>query len=176
MRVSISRVLRVLAIGMVVSAASACGSSDKAASTPDAGSPAANPDTGPTGNTRFVGTWHPTSGTVTYTCAGQVFTDTIVSNLTWAAGVGSDLVQTSGSCVFRANVTSSTASGLPSQTCTVQSGTTTAVIAFSAYTYSLSADGLTAMESASGTATVSDSGSTLTCGYNETASYTKISQ
>jgi len=166
MHVSISRVLRVLAIGMVMAAGGACGSSDKAAS----------PDSGPTGNSRFVGTWHPTSGTITYNCGGVITPDTVTDNLTWAAGVGADLVQTAGSCVFKANVVSSTASALPSQSCNMQSGTTNITLALAAYTFSLSADGLTATESASGNATLSDSGVTLTCTYNETASYTKISQ
>ena len=166
MRVTISRVLRVLAIGMVMAAGGACGSSDKAAS----------PDAGATGNSRFVGTWHPTSGNITYNCDGVISTDSIVDNLTWAAGVGSDLVQTAGSCVFKANVVSSTASALPSQSCNEQVGTTNVTLALEAYTFSLSADGLTAMESGSGTATYVDSGQTFKCKTSETASYTKISQ
>jgi hypothetical protein len=166
MRILFSRLLRVLAISTVVLAGGACGSSDKTGS----------PDAGATGNSRFVGIWHPTSGSVTYNCGGAITPDTVTDNLTWAAGVGSDLVQTSGSCVVKANVVSSTASALPSQTCNIQSGTTNITIALAAYTFSLSADGLTATESASGNATLSDSGLTVTCTYNETASYTKISQ
>jgi hypothetical protein len=167
MLASIFKTLQVGMIAAFVVAGGACGSNDPSAPTPDAGA---------TGNSRFVGTWHPTSGTTTYNCSGNIATDTVTDNLTWATGVGADLVQTSGSCVFKANVVSSTASGLPSQTCTLTSGTTVAVVTFAAYTFSLSADGLTAMESASGNATLSDSGISLTCTYNQTASYTKISQ
>jgi hypothetical protein len=111
---------------------------------------------------------------VTFLCAGVNDTQPVTDNLTWGAGVGADLVQTSGSCVFKANVTASTASALPSQSCTAMEGTTTATISFSAYTFALGADGLTATESASGTATIIDSGITLVCSYSETASYQKI--
>ena len=55
MRILFSRLLRVLAISTVVLAGGACGSSDKTGS----------PDAGATGNSRFVGIWHPTSGSVT---------------------------------------------------------------------------------------------------------------
>lgn len=70
---------------------------------------------------------------------------------------------------MKANVTSSTAIALPSQSCTQTSGTTAITFAFAAYTFSLSADGLTATESASGSATVNDSGLTITCTYSEIA-------
>jgi hypothetical protein len=129
---------------------------------------------GSSGLSRFVGTWHPTSGTITVTCSGVAQTESVVDNLSWGAGVGADLVQTSGTCVLKANVTSSTAAALPSQSCTETAGTTTLTISFAAYTFALSADGLTATESASGSAVINDSGLTVTCTYSETASYQKI--
>jgi len=163
---SLSKALLVALLGVFVAAAGACGSNGTSAS-PDSGTAAS-------GLSRFVGTWHPTSGSITYNCSGTTQTDPVVDNLTWGAGVGADLVQTSGTCVFKANVTASTASALPSQSCTEVTGTTTVVLAVAAYTFSLSADGTTATESASGTATLSDSGLTATCTFSGLASYQKI--
>jgi hypothetical protein len=161
---SLSKALLVSLLGVLVATSAACGSNDTT-------TPA---DSGASGNSRFVGTWHPTSGTTTLTCAGTPSTSSVTDNLTWGAGVGADLVQTSGSCMLKANVTSSTASALPSQTCTEAVGTATVVLAVAAYTFSLSADGLTATESVSGSATVSQGGLTETCTFSGLASYQKI--
>jgi len=161
-----SKALLVALLGVLVTTSVACGSNDS--------SSPADSGTGASGLSRFVGTWHPSSGSITYICAGQTFTDPVVENITWGAGVGADLVQTSGTCVWKANVTASTASALPSQSCTEVDGTTTTVLAVGAYTFSLSADGLTATESASGTATISDSGLTTTCTFSGLVSYQKI--
>jgi hypothetical protein len=163
---SLSKALLVPLLGVLLATSGACGS-NSTASTADSGSAGS-------GLSRFVGTWHPSSGSITYTCSGATQTDPVVANLTWGAGVGADLVQTGGTCLLKANVTSSTASGLPSQSCTETSGTATIVLAVAAYTFSLSADGLTATESASGSATYSDSGLTTTCTFSGLASYQKI--
>jgi hypothetical protein len=164
---SLSKILSVVAVGSFLAGVGACGGSSSSGT--DSG-------TGASGLSRFVGTWHPTSGNTTVTCAGVPDTEAVTDNLTWGAGVGADLVQTSGSCVFKANVTSSTAAGLPSQSCTQSLGTGTLTIALANYTFSLSADGLTATESASGSATLNNSatGATITCTYSELASYQKI--
>ncbi|HEY5283912.1 MAG TPA: hypothetical protein VIM14_14065 [Polyangia bacterium] len=154
---SLSKALLVSLLGVLVATSAACGSNDTT-----------------THASSFVGTWHPTSGTTTLTCAGTPSTSSVTDNLTWGAGVGADLVQTSGSCMLKANVTSSTASALPSQTCTEAAGTATVVLAVAAYTFSLSADGLTATESVSGSATVSQGGLTETCTFSGLASYQKI--
>ena len=179
MNASLRKTLMLVAVGGLMAMAGACGSSSNKGGT--GGSPGVGGMTGgvggsPGGNalSRFTGTWHPSSGTVTFLCSGVNDTQPVTDNLTWGAGVGADLVQTSGSCVFKANVTASTASALPSQSCTAMEGTTTLTISFSAYTFSLGADGLTATESASGTATLIDSGVTAVCSYSETASYQKI--
>jgi hypothetical protein len=128
------------------------------------------------GLSRFVGTWHPTSGTTTLICAGQPTVDQVTSNLTWAAGVSPNtVVQTDGTCVLNANVTGSTAAALPSQSCTQMMSGLSLTLTFSAYTFSLSADGMTATENASGNATVFEGGVTVICSYSESAGYQKIS-
>ncbi|MEO5768377.1 MAG: hypothetical protein ABIS92_08500 [Polyangia bacterium] len=123
---------------------------------------------------RFIGTWKPTTGTGTTTCAGQSSTKPVTDNTVWAAGVSSDLVQTDGSCALLANVTGSTASALPSQSCTQMDGTTTATLSVTAYTFSLSADGQTATESGSAAITGNIGGVAASCSFLITAAYQKI--
>lgn len=165
-----SIVSKVLALGALGALFLGCGGS----STPAPAGGGGMVGTGMTGVSKFVGTWHPTSGTITILCAGVNQTMTVTDNLTWAAGVGADIVQTSGGCALKANITGTTGSALPSQMCTEMDGTTTTIISLSAYTFSLSADGQTATENASGNAMVSDSGLSVTCSYSETAGYQKI--
>jgi hypothetical protein len=127
------------------------------------------------GNARFIGTWRPTSGNVTFVCAGINMPQTVTANLTAALGTTSDLVlQTNGSCSVRANVAGNLATALAGQTCNLAMGAITAMLTFSKYTFTLSADGLTATETASGNAMVSQGGPTISCTYSETASYQKI--
>ena len=126
---------------------------------------------------RFVGTWRPVSGTVTTNCPGYAAeTDPITENLVWSPGVGADLVSTdSTSCTMMANVTKSTAASVPGQSCTLpdgQGGTYT--MAFSGYTFVISADGRTATENGSGQITFVGGGASLICTFTGTASYEKI--
>jgi hypothetical protein len=164
---SLSKILSVVAVGSFLAGIGACGGSSSSGS--DSG-------TGASGLSRFVGTWHPTSGNTTITCAGTPYISAVTDNLTWGAGVGADLVQTTGPCVFKANVTASTGVGLPSQSCSMNTASGTVTIALAAYTFSLGADGLTATESESGSATGNNptTGATVTCTYSESASYQKI--
>ncbi len=82
-------------------------------------------------------------------------------------------------CVFHANVTATTATGVAGQSCTItttESGdSVTDVMNFSSYTFSLSADHATANENFSGTAVITDNtaGNTLNCTFTQTASYSK---
>src|SRR4029077_10955963 len=114
---------------------------------------------------RFVGTWHATAGTITEICpAADIYTDVLTGNLVWSSGVGSDLVSTSAfvSCPLVANVTGSTASGMPGQTCTAADGTgTTSTLTVASYTFVISPDGHTATENASGQATYVVQGATF---------------
>jgi len=130
---------------------------------------------------KFVGLWSPTGGMFTITCAGSPTTNGVTDTLTWTAGTTSDLVQTipGTSCVFHADVTSLTASGVPGQTCQVdqviQGDSVTDRLAFTAYTFSLSADGLTASESYSGTDAETDNttGQSVNCTFTQQAMYSK---
>jgi hypothetical protein len=127
---------------------------------------------------KFIGTWHPTSGTVTTTCPG-LGTDTsaVVDNIIWAMGVSSDLVQTdpSTSCVLTAHITGSTAAGTGAP-CTVSDGAGgTATITITSYTFVLGADGQTGTENGSGTVVDNNGGVSITCTLSETAAYQKVS-
>lgn len=130
---------------------------------------------------KFVGLWSPTGGMFTITCSGTPMTSGVTDPLTWTAGSTSDLVQTipGTACVFHADVTSLTASGIPGQTCqvdsTFQGDSITDRLGFTAYTFSLSADGLTATESYSGTDAKTDNttGQSANCTFTQQATYTK---
>jgi len=126
---------------------------------------------------KFIGIWHPTSGTTTVTCPGfPVDTSQVTDNLTWAKGATSDLVSTdSTNCILNANISGSTAtgSGVP---CTFSDGAGgTGTLTVTSYTFSLSADGQTAQESGSGTFVDNNGGVTITCTVSLTAAYQKIS-
>ena len=127
---------------------------------------------------KFVGTWQATSGTSTTVCPGyDAFMDTVTGNVLWSMGVSSDLVQTvaGSTCPIMADVSGSTASGIPGQACTGSDGAGgLSTVTFAAYTFVISPDGHTAAENASGTFTYVVSGATLLCTFNETASYQKI--
>jgi hypothetical protein len=130
---------------------------------------------------KFLGVWSPTGGMYTVTCAGTPQTSQVTDTETWVAGTTSDLVQTipGTSCVFHADVTALTAVGVPNQTCqvdsVVQGVSVTDRLSFTAYTFSLSADGLTATESYSGTdnATNNSTGQSLNCTFTQQAMYAK---
>jgi hypothetical protein len=132
---------------------------------------------------RFIGIWSPTSGTFTMTCNGSTSTGQVTDNVTWAMGATSDLVQALGgsSCVLRANVMAGTATIPSAQTCRVSgvdpsSGDSiTDRYEFTAYTFVLSADALTANENLSGTLTETDDtlGLSVNCTFTQTASYQK---
>ena len=126
---------------------------------------------------RFVGTWHPVSGTYTTNCPGYApSTEPVTANLVWSTGVGADLISTDGSsCALMADVTNATASGVPGQSCTVpdsQGGTLT--MAVSGYTFVVSTDGRTATENGSGQITYVGGGASVICTFTATASYQKI--
>jgi hypothetical protein len=127
---------------------------------------------------KFVGTWRATAGTITTICPGYTpFTDALTGNAVWSEGVSSDLVSTTAlsSCPFMADVTSSTASGVPGQTCTGSDGAGgTSTVTLNGYTFVVSADGRTATENASGQITFIASGASLVCSFSETGSYEKI--
>ena len=132
-----------------------------------------------------MGVWSPASGTFTANCPGGSGTTTslVTENVTWASGTTSDLVQTipGTTCIFHANISGSTATGVASQTCTVNTAATavsdsfTDLLGFTSYTFVLMPDGMTASENYSGTDMETDntSGATGNCTFTQTASYTK---
>lgn len=126
---------------------------------------------------RFVGTWSTTSGTITWTCPGYApATETLSGNMTWTAGVSSDLVLTAASgCAIAADVRGSTASGEPGKSCTSpDGGGGLQTVTFASYTFVISPDGRTATENASGSYTDVAGGLSIACSFNETGSYQKI--
>src|SRR3954469_15036647 len=128
---------------------------------------------------RFLGTWRVNAGTVTTACPGYPSnTGALTGSASWSAGISSDLVSMNAltPCSLMADVTGSTASGLPGQNCTDSDGVGgTATSTFAGYTFVLSPDGHTATENSSGQITFVDQGVTLLCSFNETGSYQKIS-
>jgi hypothetical protein len=127
---------------------------------------------------RFVGTWHATSGTGTKVCGGNPATFVVSGDMVWTTGVSSDLVSPMafGSCPLAADVTNSTAAGLPGQTCTDSDGAgTTATISLTSYTFVISPDGHTATENLSAQLNVVDQGVSAVCTINATGSYQKLS-
>ena len=128
---------------------------------------------------RFVGTWKSTSGSGTTVCPGYApFTTAASGTAVWSAGISSDLVMTNpgDGCVTLADVSGSTAIGLPGQTCTAPDGAGgVSTVALTGYTFSISPDGHTATENASGTVTFVSEGITVVCSASGTMSYQKIS-
>lgn len=125
----------------------------------------------------FVGTWQPTSGTVTRTCPGYAAeTATVTTNWAWSRGVSSDIVGTdpATACALMADVTEVTAAAVPGQLCNIAGADGTISIGFSGYTFVLGPDGKTATESGSGNVTYMAGGASLTCSFSQTASYRKI--
>jgi len=127
---------------------------------------------------KFKGTWQPTTYMATITCGGTPTVENTGDNVTWNSGISTDLVQTdpTTNCVLDANVTGETASATSGQTCAIQDANGDNILLnVSQYTFSLSADGQTATEAASGTANVTfTDGSAEVCQYSESASYHKI--
>jgi len=127
---------------------------------------------------RFIGTWHPTSGTITEVCGGNQGTFVLAGDVVWTTGVSSDLVSAMafGSCPLAADVTNSTASGRPGQTCTASDGAGgTATTSLTSYTFVVSSDGHTATENLSAQVTIVDQGVAVVCTLNGTGSYQKLS-
>lgn len=120
----------------------------------------------------------PISYSATITCAAGNIQSTAGTNETWAMGVSSDLVQTSAgsNCVVSANVTGTTASALPGQSCLTSDSSGDVInITLTPYTFSLSADYQTAQESGSGQAQITfTDGSSAICTYSLIASYRKV--
>lgn len=157
----------------VITAALGCSSSSLRG--PDGGSHGAS-DSGRDLNA-FIGTWTANSGTITLTCSGQITTAQVTGNDVWQIGTTSDLLQpadsSSSGCVVLANVSGDTATGLPNQTCALPTGGTTVDLTVTKYIFVLGSDGTAATETASGTGSVTNNGSTSTCSYAETATYIK---
>ncbi len=131
----------------------------------------------------FLGTWTAVSGTLTLTCSGIDPSNTdVTGERTWEQGTTTDLIQPSfeGDCEFTANVSGLTATALGGQTCT-ETGTDstsgdsfTQQLKFDSYEFVVSSDGGSASETFSGTDTYTDTtrNVTLTCSFDETASFT----
>jgi hypothetical protein len=126
----------------------------------------------------FVGTWQATAGTVTTICPGYApLTEALSGNAVWSRGVSSDLLSTTAlaACPLMADVTASTAAGIPGQTCTQSDGVGgTLTVSYAGYTFVISPDKRTAREDASGQLTYTAQGVIVVCSFNETGSYQKI--
>jgi hypothetical protein len=135
---------------------------------------------------KFIGVWSPTSGTYSQTCPGDDYntgTGQVTDTETWAMGTTSELVQTiaGSSFVLHADVSSNTASASPAgQTYSTSGSTTegdsvTETTTYTAYTFVVNSDGLTATENLSGTLVLNFNtvGFVDNCTFTQTASYAK---
>jgi len=122
----------------------------------------------------FIGTWHTTSGMQTLTCAGQPQSSSVGDTI-WQMGTTSDLMQPvdSSGCPFLANVSGNTATALPGQSCTQTMTGVTLKLTVTSYTFTVAASGTTATDQGSGNAVLTTGGTSLNCGFSESASYTK---
>lgn len=125
----------------------------------------------------FIGTWHPTTGSQTVTCAGQAMTDTNISDTIWQQGTTSDIVQppdSSSGCALLANTSGRIATALPNQSCSQTMSGETLRLTVTSYTFTVAdSPGTTATEAGTGSAVLTTGGQSVTCSFTESASYTK---
>jgi hypothetical protein len=135
---------------------------------------------------KFIGVWSPTSGTYNQLCPtddNNTFSAQVNTSDTWTKGATSDLVQSSpdDSFVLHADVSADTASASPTGQTYSLNGTTstggpvTQTFTFTAYTFVISPDGLTASENFSQTLVMNFSAQGIVdnCTITQAASYTK---
>lgn len=135
---------------------------------------------------KFIGVWAPTSGTFNQSCptdSNNTGSSQVTGTDTWSKGTTSDLVQSSpdGSFVLHADVSADTASASPTGQTYSLSGTTSdgnpvsQTYTFTAYTFVVSPDGLTASENFSQTLVMNFSALNVVdnCTITQAASYTK---
>src|SRR6185312_4784348 len=164
-------VVPLMSLGLAVFFQASCGSGNGA-------SACSSGSDGGKDTCQFIGTWPVSSGTIALTCGGQVTTGQVTGDDVWQTGTTSDLLQPADSsaagCVLLANVAGDIATALPNQVCTITMGTETVKLTIATYTFMLgNNNGTTATENASGTGTVTVNGTSETCTYTETATYTK---
>lgn len=134
---------------------------------------------GDDGSAAFIGTWQYGAGsTTTLTCTG---TAPRVSNNTGtfqlAAGTESDIIEVpdaGDTCApTKFNISGSTATVVPGQSCTTMDAGRTTVASLSSYTLTLGADGKSLTLTANGSATVTGTTS-VTCTISLMANATKV--
>ncbi|HEY0714898.1 MAG TPA: hypothetical protein VGF45_19615 [Polyangia bacterium] len=123
---------------------------------------------------KFVGTWKYTSGTGTTNCGGMSETDQLQDTVTINRGIDSPLVQVSGTCTLKMDVTGMTASARSGQECSVTENGVNVTIKTTAYTFTV--NGIVASTSGSATVQASGPGGVANCTYTETGAMMKISQ
>jgi hypothetical protein len=168
-------VVPLMSLGLAVFFQASCGSGNGASAGARACSSGSD---GGEDTCQFIGTWPVSSGTIALTCGGQVTTIQVTGDEVWQTGTTSDLLQPAAfgvaGCVLLANVAGDMATALPNQACTTTMGSQTVKLTIATYTFILgSNNGTTATENASGTGTVTVNGTSETCTYTETATYTK---
>jgi hypothetical protein len=127
----------------------------------------------------FVGTWHPTSGTIRRACPGSLpTTEDVVQDVVWSAGVETDLVATTvlTPCRLKAEVVVGIAVGIPDDKCTVDDGMGVSTVLVNRYAFVMSPDGRAATESAAGQLTRVADGVATGCSFEATASYQKMGE
>ena len=127
----------------------------------------------------FLGTWHPTSGTIRRACPGSLpTTEKASQDVAWSTGVETDLVATTAltPCRLKAEVVAGTAVGIPDDNCTVDDGIGVSTVLVNRYAFVMSPDGRTATESAAGQITRVADGVATGCSFDAKVSYQKIGE
>jgi hypothetical protein len=124
---------------------------------------------------KFVGTWKYTSGTITVNCPSPIGTLTASQegNVIVSKGATSDLVVVNETCSLKFEVTGSTATALPGQSCTYVDADGTEVDTFNSAVVT-TPDGVTAHYSATMTAAITADGFAVTCTGSESSDLIKL--
>lgn len=125
------------------------------------------------GASTFTGSWQFTSGTTTFTCGGQSFTDMLTGSWVISAGTDAPLVSVDGNCTTRMDVNGTVATMRSGQQCTDTEGGTTVVMTIQSGTFTVSSS-TTATLSANGTATVSEGTASVSCTFSMTGGLMKV--
>ena len=129
----------------------------------------------------FLGAWSVTGGTVTVACDSGSRVDTLEGKVTFERGSTSDLVLVldDASCSLRLDVSGTSASLQPDQTCTENTTRGRVEIAWKMWDLDISDDhhgGWKGSLNANVKSTVFDSGLTYGCTTTETATLTKLTR
>jgi hypothetical protein len=123
----------------------------------------------------LIGTWTYTSGTSTLTCSGKSTTTQVTGNITIAEGIQSGTIVIIGpNCTTTEDVSGSSATALPGQTCTETTSGVMDVATITSLTLTLD-DGVLSLTSGS-TDVLSEGGASTDCTGTITATLMQVAK